>query len=375
MLDRRSLLKSLIGLSCLQVFARPQKAFAEPVVLFTPELAQTYASDFLASFPQADGLIPDKVLPVFDIDGLMSAWIVYFRSTGSDCGFVLLDPKVEGLVSRCSLFSAENAIESPVASLLAMKDAGSYEELPIIMLSPLDLVVYSPTSRKALNECGDELDFPSLLAEKGLPYITWKDLFIDSSLVWGDPNFSVLGSSGMELSYITQAEAERNAGRYACVVSAMYSIAASLPHAGRMLIDIDDWGEYKAIWDATGTKPISTSGGVTYGSTPRSTAGDGFVRYCAGKGRSITSTFTPSPLYSTFKTQVNQFRHSIFHATVKLPDGSESGHAMAVQGWAQVKRGGLPLSLLSVFDGWTGITYLNTSYSGYLSTGGTFFGA
>jgi hypothetical protein len=46
---------------------------------------------------------------------------------------------------------------------------------------------------------------------------------------------------------------------------------------------------------------------------------------------------------------------------------------MAVSGWRTLSGAGSTLNGLVVYDGWSDMVFLNTSFNGYVSTYGTFF--
>ena len=68
---------------------------------------------------------------------------------------------------------------------------------------------------------------------------------------------------------------------------------------------------------------------------------------------------------------------SIFAARLKLNDGSLSGHAMAVKGYAKIRKlsNGSTINTLMIYDGWyLDGRFLNINYAYYNSFGVSFNG-
>lgn len=66
----------------------------------------------------------------------------------------------------------------------------------------------------------------------------------------------------------------------------------------------------------------------------------------------------------------------MFHSSITRPDGSTSGHSMAVEGYAtiQKKSSGKKVQTLMVYDGWgTAVRFLNFDLGKFKTTDGTAF--
>ena len=102
--------------------------------------------------------------------------------------------------------------------------------------------------------------------------------------------------------------------------------------------------------------------------------GIGFTSYCLTQQSYVQGNSGKySPTLSDYKTSVANKKHSVFSANILTTDGSKSGYIMAVSGWRTLSGSGSTINGLVVYDGWSDMVFLNTSFSGYTSTYGTFF--
>ena len=183
----------------------------------------------------------------------------------------------------------------------------------------------------------------------------------------------VSGNTISEFVSFTEEEIEQMTGRYACAVSALTACAGCY--------NILNWGniksDYLSLWSLTGTTTSSTSGSIIYGSTEDSKIGPGFSKFAKNKGKTITYSSANNPSYSFFTNTIDRGDVGIFAARLKLNDGSLSGHAMAVQGYAKIRKlsNGSTINTLMIYDGWyLDGRFLNINYAYYNSFGVSFNG-
>ena len=178
---------------------------------------------------------------------------------------------------------------------------------------------------------------------------------------------------------LKQTHLSNHTGKYACGVTALFTIAGLTQFGNRFLIDTTseytaDWDAYDKLWTSTATVNDGSSNGIIYGSTKYEMIGIGFTSYCLTQQSYVQGNSGKySPTLSDYKTSVANKKHSVFSANILTTDGSKSGHIMAVSGWRTLSGSGSTINGLVVYDGWSDMVFLNTSFSGYTSTYGTFF--
>ena len=137
---------------------------------------------------------------------------------------------------------------------------------------------------------------------------------------------------------LKQTHLSNHTGKYACGVTALFTIAGLTQFGNRFLIDTTseytaDWDAYDKLWTSTATVNDGSSNGIIYGSTKYEMIGIGFTSYCLTQQSYVQGNSGKySPTLSDYKTSVANKKHSVFSANILTTDGSKSGHIMAVSG-------------------------------------------
>lgn len=299
-------------------------------------------------------------------------------------GYAVFDALSDGLLLQSSIAEGTSGL---VQSIRRENDPMTYSESDaeetVVMGTPLQFGLVDKAAEVVAFNNGEEIelsDLPLSSAPQTVDPIQWDTIMIDENEVRQGKYQMTNADFLYDYNYATESEVEAYTGKYACAVSALYSIGGTLYTSSGPLIECQsDWGEYQKIWNYTETYQISSSAnGIVYGATKNGKIGSGFKSYCSSRGYEIDYTYSASrPAYVRFKDQVSQQRHSIFTGEIvrSLPGGGSelSGHAMAVYGWGDIQKGDFPISNLFVFDGWNRMVFLNYSYTGFQSATGTFF--
>lgn len=341
---------------------------------FTSQVAVDLASRF-AEANYSEQFIASNPIPVIDDAGNHKGWSVDYFQSGLPHGYIIFDVDMPSMISRFSFSSDTKNLYESIASS-SVSTFRSLENEPILVRSsPLDYGAADIRSGLVLEHGNAVRSYngASLLAEPDKT--EWKNLVINSMDIFGDP-YTVIDENYIgDYWFVTEGDIERNTGTYACAVTALYTIAGLTPTNNGFLIDpFSDYGEYSKIWNYTGTYVYRSSGGIDYGLTDMDNIAVGFALYCSSKGHSQAYQSVFSPSFTRLKNQVNSIRHSLFSGSIiRSETGKESGHSMAVGGWATLKQGNSMLNTLYVFDGWYSDGYLNFSYNGYTRTHAALF--
>ncbi len=375
-ISRKHFIKAMAAIAAMGIF-RPKKAIAsesDDLVVFSPEIALDYAEQFVKnSYRSSAGV--DNPIPIVDIYGQPSGYAIDIIEGGGNSGYVLLDTNCPELITTfCFNSGALGPYQKQMSMLKKTLNSSSLGAPCLLQLSPLDLFPYDEAVGIAINT--DGVPFKPLRRNASTPKTEWNDLLIPTDQVYGSAY--TITSEGYigDYWFATEGQIEENTGKYACAVTALYTIAGLTWTGSGFLIDpFSDWSCYDQLWKYTGTTGTGeySSAGAMLGTTEMDKIGPGFVEFCRARGFPQNQSNTFSPAFSSFQNQVSNTKHSVFSASITRLDGSISGHSMSVNGWACLKRAGLTMNTLSVFDGWYNMKYLNVSYSGYRTTHGTYF--
>lgn len=365
----------------------PKRAWAsssDNLVPFTSDIALELSESLGDCFAPGAGIEPECATRVVDLSGSHRGWAVDFCGTGGEpYGYAVFDAEVDGLLLQATITEGKGGLVDSIrgAANGAAKSHSLIEDT-VLMASPLQFGLVDQTSDVVVFNSFNSVpvsDLPLSVSSQAVDPIQWKTIMIYEDEV-RQGKYQISDSNMFyDYNYAPESEIESNTGRYACAVSALYSIAGCLYTASGPLVECwSDWGEYQKIWDYTSTYTDHVSNGITYGATPNANIGPGFQKYCSARGFDIGYSYSSArPAYVRFKKQIAEQKHSIFTGVIvrALSDGSSelSGHAMAVYGWADIKMGDFPMSNLYVFNGWEDMVFLNYSYTGFQSATSTFF--
>lgn len=331
------------------------------------EIADMFSENCIKDRPSAG-----NPLPLIDSSGNQIGWSVDYTLDGQPHGYILLDTTVNGLISRYSEYPGtknlyDAAVSSHKTSLQSINNSPA-----IVKMSPLDFGAFDEPSLSSYGRDG------SIIPLSSTP-TSWDKLMIDMSKLFGNP-YTVVGADDLgDYWFLTEHQIENHTGKYACGVTALFTIAGLTQFGNRFLIDTTseytaDWDAYDRLWTSTATVNDRYSDGIIFGSTKYEMIGTGFTTYCLMQHSYVQGNSGKyNPTLNDYKTSVANKKHSVFSANILKTDGSKSGHIMAVSGWRTLSGSGVTINGLVVYDGWSDIVFLNTSFSGYVSTYGTFF--
>jgi hypothetical protein len=350
--------------------AKAQESDAQ-YVAFSPslaiEIADMFSENCIDDRPEASNPIP-----LINSSGKQIGWSVDYILDGQPSGYILLDTTTDGLVSRYSTHpGTTNLYET--ASTSYRTSLRSINNSPVIVKeSPLDFGAFDEASLSSYDQYGGVIRLSARPT-------SWDDLMINFSELFGNP-YTIIDSDDLgDYWFLTEEQIKRHTGKYACAVTALFTIAGLTQFGNRFLIDTtseytSNWDAYDKLWTATATLNSGYKNGCTYGYTLYDMIGPGFTNYCLTQhAYAQGNSGKYSPTIDDFKASVARKRHSVFSANILKSNGEKDGHVMAVSGWRTLSGAGSTLNGLVVYDGWSDMVFLNTSFNGYVSTYGTFF--
>lgn len=371
-----ALVGSAIGCAAIRIPAAYGEEPQEDAVLLTESMAYEKSVDFAQSMVPDMMLTPSAITKIYDMSCQAIGYIVnYSDPNGGASGYVVFDNSHESLVSEFSFdkgaLSPYDATRINIAGLHS-KSAGDFRA---VKTAPFEYAVIDADSGEFFDKNGStisegSLEIASIFSAPSTG--SWDDVFLCSM---GDTRYTVVSQRNLpEFVAIDESWVEREAGRYACGVSAMLNCAAILLGASFSWSDIGN--EYIDLWNLSETFVTSVSGGISYGSTYIDKYGPALQSYCSSRGKSIGYSRVTSPSFSQFSNAINRGDPAIFSTSINLSSG-ESGHAMTVEGYATLKlASGISDNLYSliVCDGWqSNARHLNYYYTGFNYTHGTFY--
>lgn len=365
-------LAAAVGMTCLptkKVYATPLNS-ANQQIAFSPSVALEIANMFAES-NCADHIEAANPIPMYNANGSQVGWSVDYTCEGKPHGYIILDTEEDGLISRYCFQEGTSNILNEMKHADQTIDTFSNEEPSLVRISPLDFGILDTSTAEIIDRNGE---ISPLSSNSNSPEKTdWSSLMIDFDEIYS--SYTVTGENYVgDYYFVSESQIEQNTGRYACAVTALYTIAGMTQIGGKLLLNpYSDYNEYNNIWNYTKTTVDHTKNGIQYGGTPMANIAQGFSDYCASKGYTQSNVSRFSPTYAQFQTQVSRHKHSVFSASITKPDGKISGHSMSVAGWATLKKGSSLLKTLNVYDGWSSLVFINTSFTGYVTTHGAFF--
>ncbi len=342
--------------------------------------------DLRKKFDDDDTCTASNPILAYSEAGNPIGYVVNIFKNGQKNGYVILDARQDNIVTRFSFGpNILNPWESMQKDEILLKKAPKLNQNDsgrLVMASPLDFgIADNELTSYVTPDCQSIIPISRTASLRSS--VQWGDIPIPVSIFHSTYKVNSSAYIG-ELPYATETEIERNTKRYACAVTALFSVAGRLYLNGKPLItatsmfgQLPDWNEYISIWSATNTTTAYIKNGIEYGSTKSNDLGPGFVSYCNNKGYNLQESHAGAPIFEQFKQQIANNCNSIFTAQA-ISNGSTVGHSMAVAGWVDATRtpGNDPAvghSYLYVYDGWNGMAYIDYNYPGFTSTFGTFF--
>lgn len=375
-ISRKRFIKIMAAIAAAGI-PKPKRALASEksdLVVFSSEVALDYAERFVKNnfLPTAS---VDAPVPIVDIYGQPSGYAVDVVEGGGNSGYILLDVNCPELItSFCFDSGAVGPYEKRKQILKKDADISKSGSPCLLQLSPLDLYLYDEAEGKAIDVDGSIMR--PLRKSASTPKTKWTDLMVTLDEAYGS-SYTITSQDYIgDYWFATEEQIEHNTGKYACAVTALYTIAGLTWTGSGFLIDtFSDWSCYGQIWNYTHSNLLGTYGswGGALGSTAKENIGSGFLSFCASRGFTQGYSNKNSPSFSDFVSSVSRAKHSVFTGTITDTKGEASCHAMSVAGWAVLKKNGQAMNTIHVYDSWGSMVFLNYSYSGYRDTYGTFF--
>lgn len=343
------------------------------VINVTDDLAIQMSERFAKGIGQDSNIVANNPRKFYNTEGQAIGYIVDYTLENKPYGYVVFDTTCDSLISEYSF--GTNSV-SPYDVIYQNEATAFSKTRTASKIYKIDSFVYGiiDDSGKIRTNYGETLeqDVLSLDKSRGKDPATWDEVLLDIAEVY--ENYTMISTNFLpEFISFNEPYIESATGHYACAVSALLACSAYYN-----AIDYSDIaGTYMDIWNATGTKVSSVSGGVTYGSTTVDNIGSGFVNFCAGKNVSVTQKTDYSPNFSFFTDCIDREDMAVVHCGIISSDtGERSGHSMAVEGYATLRanNSGNALHTLMVFDGWGDtVRYLNFDFDSWTDIAGTTF--
>ena len=348
-------------------------------VQFTEEMALEFAKTFTRGAGETSGLVPAGTTKIYDPNLGAIGYIVDITDTfGNPHGYIIYDVTDDSLISE---YSFEPDVISPYASVSQDVPMLYRDDSSVIALKagPFCYVAAERDSGIVLSApepCGYDADAAIPLSstpDSG----SWDDIFFEDNLA-RNSKYQIAEHIHIpteEFIAYRERDVESETGSYACAVSALLC-SAEYYIPGDSFFKYGIKHHYDALWFLSGTYETHTKYGIKYGGTPNHKIGPALVSYCSRYSKSITSRFTSSPSFFSFRNVVRRGDMGIFCCGINL-NGDKQSHAMAVEGCLIAQPKDLskpPLHALIVADGWNiFMRYVNARYAKYTYTEGVFF--
>lgn len=340
----------------------------------TEQMAREFAEEFADSVNGKEPVYVADVVKFYDENGQAVGFSIdYLTSDKENAGYVVFDSECPGLIAE---YSFEPGSVSPLSKLADVQTLSrNSAEMKPLRTSPFVYALEDVNSHTLVDMYGNVEEMPTEALPTSTPITpSWETIFFDYQ---GNLGYNIVKTNHFtDFMSFDESWIESETGRYACAVSALMNLAAANDLAYTFNWD-NIAAEYNALWNATNTRVISVSNGISYGSTYDSDLGPGYVSYCAARGKSLTYSLKDSPSYNQYVTSIDNGRSSVFMARIVASSGDVEGHSMAVQGYATLQKQNTVsdfLYSLIVSDGWSGYArYLNFYYANYYNTAGVFF--
>lgn len=272
-ISRKHFLRVLAAIAAMGLPPKRQAIAAEEndLIPFTPDVALDCASAFVKSNCDTSA-IAENPIPVVDVYGHQTGYAVDIWDGGSPSGYVLLDVNCPQLIAAFCLTSGSEGLYTQKAKALKMRrSVNGLGEPCLLQLSPANLYIYDWNEGVGLGTFGDIVQ--PFTRMQTSPKIEWQDETLMIPMVNAYNGTYTITSENYigDYWFATEQQVEANTGRYACAVSALYTIAGLTQVGSRFLIDTySDWNSYNSIWGYTGTE--YTGGTGPWGGRTGSTA-------------------------------------------------------------------------------------------------------
>lgn len=350
----------------------------QSVVDVTDESLANLALIFAKEFKGTEGLVVSSIIPIYDTENQIISYSVDFVKDNVSYGYVLIDLRMEG--SYISQFSIEPGAQSLYESLADKTDIQGIEneEPYLIETFPTEYNLVIENDDEVINTNGETFSISEFeeYTEKVKPIAEREMLnsatrnsrstkYEHASSVFSNypSNLNLSSSHYLRMfNSLTQGRSERAAGKYACAVHAMATIACSY-RLYNSANDAELRTAYNSLWNYSGTTVSSTSNGISYGGTQPSRIGPALVSYARDKGMNLTSQRIISPSFSDIQTRIAQSYPVAFTYFYYRPNGTVGGHTVFAQGALSGTINGAQTNFLVVADGW----YDSATYFNYTS--------
>lgn len=353
-MDRRSFLRAMAaGVLGGAIAVRPCSAFADesaPVerpILFTGDIAAQIGLNFARTmYPTLDVEV-SRVTPLADTNGRPLGYVVSFSRKEMNCGYVVFDVNVEGLVGEYSI--GEN-IESIDHALLEVQTR-STDPVRMIQISPLRYAFVEPSTGQGVDDRGNSIQFGGTVS----PYTPIDSLIRDYDELFR--KYTVISMetveqfSSFDRTYLCELDVS---GRYACGVASGFAVCDNYGALRGATMASD----FRTLWGYI--NPNSHPGG--WGSTVV-TVSAGVKKFCAGRGKTVVAeTILSKPAFSKITSCINS--GNLISLGLHT---DESDHMVTVEGYANVSTGGTRAAgvpMLIIYDGWySSPKYINYNYA------------
>lgn len=366
--------KAFVGATLLGISAMlrgPSTAFGltnRQQVPFSPEVAVNVAKSFISSKRTIPQLDIGEPIPTYDLEGHFKGYSIGFFNGSHPHGHIVLDSDCNGLMLELSTSEGDMEPYSRITS--SCRSISSATPPRLITFGPNCYGI--PTSKSTIETQFETFAAPEAtirnLSSPGTDF--WSNVLISYDDAYGDNYFIGDEKYAGDLNFITQQEAEKAARMYACGPHALLALACTLPNDEKTNTAVSYpptdpviKESYQRLWSYTNTVVTSTSNGISYGHTRLADLPGGFVRYCRERKTTVTATSSLNTSFLAFVNRVNQRDLSIIGGGINTPNG-ESGHFMTVNGYSYLNRknDNKVLQVLSVFDGWDNMQFLNYDF-------------
>lgn len=362
----------LAVLSVVQSFAADETNDTT-LVKMTDQIAIEMAERFAGSINPDANLTADNPIKFYDENGQAIGYIVNFYNGNEPNGYVIFDNTGNSLISE---YSFEPDSKNPYETIVSKSTISTYSIATnkVYKIAPFTYGIIDSSTNTVVNNYGDSLNFETLSLNTSSARTTyeWDDVFITIQQLYEDYQLIITNHLSEFIGFSKDTFVE-NTGYYACGVTALYHCAAFYG-----ALDFNDMsGDYKELWNLSGTKVSEVNSNYTLGGTPVGNLGPALVEFCEKRDIQIKYKHDETPSYSFFTNCIDDGNIAIFSFVIPYDNSTgTAGHGVTVEGYATLlsKNTGDLVGALMVSDGWSGsLRYLNFHFDGYINKIGTRF--
>lgn len=337
-----------------------------------------FAKNFYQSISgrESIGFSASNCTTVFSSSGRGLGYSIDFvNPSNQPIGYVVIDADSPNSIAE---FSYEQGAVSPISAVRqstpSVFDLNDQERFVCIKSDEMTYSLFDVGEKSFLPVPGRTFENQNGIAPMSADPESWNDVMIyfdDVYRNWNVVNDNSVG--GIKL--FTESEIERVTGRYACGVTAAYTVCTFYRTTSMQSTGLKEG--YYALWNRANVETYDNPNGapgVIYGSTYTINEANAVVGLSATAGVSLSFDYRSTVSYSDYVSCIDSWNVGLFGGAI---NGVNGGHAVAVFGYMGLQDKSNPLNginALWIHDGWTSMPRgMNFTTSYYAMRNGALF--